>query len=96
MRSIKEKARLFSLFAALLTVLSLPAHVAFTHNVSEANCQVCSVSHSPELNADCGSALLSAPENFILLSPAFFSGPASAEFQPAFLGRAPPAENPLS
>ncbi len=95
MRSIKEKARLFSLFAALLTLLSLPAHVDFTHNISEANCQVCSVSHSPELNADCGSALLSAPENFKLLRPAFFAGPASAEFQPAFRGRAPPAENSL-
>jgi len=95
MRSFKEKARLFSLFAALLTVLSLPAHVAFTHAVHESNCQVCSVSHSPELNADCGSALLTAPENFTLLSPAFFAGPASAEFQPAFRGRAPPAENPI-
>lgn len=84
------KARFFFLSAALLTVLSLPAHEAFTHNISEA-CQVCSVSHSPELNADCGSVLLAAPGNFELLDLPFSSGPASAEFHPAFQGRAPPA-----
>ena len=88
--------RFFSLFAALLTVLSLPAHEAFTHAAYEGGCQVCSVSHSPELNADCGSALLSAPENFKLLRPVLFRIPAAAEFQPAFLGRAPPAGTAIS
>ncbi|MBI4349912.1 MAG: hypothetical protein HY550_00590 [Elusimicrobia bacterium] len=86
-----EKARLFSLFAALLTVLSLPAHEAFTHGLAESGCQICSVSHNPELNADCGSRLLSAPENFSLLSPSFLERPAAGVSQPAFLGRAPPA-----
>lgn len=83
--------RSFSLLAALLTLLSLPAHEAFTHTVYDGGCQVCSVSHSPELNADCGSALLSAPENFKLLRPAFSARPAASYFHPAFLGRAPPA-----
>ncbi|MBI4800960.1 MAG: hypothetical protein HY796_00365 [Elusimicrobia bacterium] len=90
MGPVKGKAGGFFLFAALLTVLSLPAHEAFTPAVSDGNCRVCSVSHSPELNADCGSELLAAPENFKLLPPAFLVKPVAVEFQPAFPVRAPP------
>jgi hypothetical protein len=62
-----------------------------THEAGDADCQVCSVSCSPQLNADCGTVLLAAPVNFELLKPLFSTEPIAVEFSPAFLGRAPPA-----
>jgi len=88
---IKEKTRIFSLCAALLTALAWPAHEVFAHSGAETGCQVCSVSLSPELNADCGSLLLSAPQNFSLLKAEAALLTECSAAVPAFHGRAPPA-----
>ena len=88
---VKTKARLFCLSAALLTALAWPAHEAFAHNLADNDCQICSVSTSPELNSDCGSTLLSAPVNFSFIAPEAPLLPASVSAIPAFYGRAPPA-----
>ena len=87
---INEKIRLLPLFAALLIALAWPAHEAFAHHADDNDCQVCSVSCSPQLNADCGSELLAAPEKFELVSQVFSAGPGATGFLPAFQGRAPP------
>ena len=87
---IKKRIRVLPLFAALLIVLAWPAHEAFAHHADDNDCQVCSVSCSPQLNADCGSVLLAAPERFELVIPVFSVSPGAAGLPPAFQGRAPP------
>lgn len=59
------------------------------HEVGE-NCLVCAVASSPEINADCGSALLVRPDNFIKIEAVLHGQPLNAPSIPAFLGRAPP------
>ncbi len=88
---LKEKTRLFCLSAALLTVLAWPAHEVLAHHGADSDCQICAVSFSPELNADCGSALLAAPENFSLLKQEAAPLTAITAVSPVFYGRAPPA-----
>ncbi len=88
---LKEKTRLVCLSAALLTALAWPAHEVFAHNSADNDCQICAVSLSPELNSDCGSALLAAPENFTLLKPEAALLSAVTGAVPVFYGRAPPA-----
>ena len=78
------------LCAALLTALAWPAHEIFVHHDADNDCQVCAVTCSPELNADCGSLLLAAPENFELAAPICFVKSVPALPLPAFQGRAPP------
>lgn len=63
--------------------------LASAHEAGE-NCQVCAVASAPELNADCGSALLSRPDNFVVTEAALPGLPVETEFAAAFLGRAPP------
>ena len=66
-------------------------HVLGSHHEAGESCQVCAVAASPELNVDCGTALLERPENFSLLKA---EAPLLAAFTvsvPAFYGRAPPA-----
>lgn len=65
--------------------------VSAAHEAGDNDCQVCSVSCAPELNADCGSVLLASPENFARLEQAALPEPSVLEFSPAFRGRAPPA-----
>jgi hypothetical protein len=59
------------------------------HEAGE-NCQVCAVASAPELNADCGSALLVRPDHFSLTEAALPGLPVETPFIAAFLGRAPP------
>ncbi len=66
-------------------------HVLGTHHKADADCQVCAVAAAPELNADCGAALLAAPDRFVLLAPEARPPAADAIVIPAFYGRAPPA-----
>ena len=91
MRNFKAKKGLLALSIALLTFLSWPAHEVFAHISGDNDCQVCAVSFSPELNADCGSALLSAPENFSLLKPEARLLTEKNVPLPVFYGRAPPS-----
>jgi hypothetical protein len=63
---------------------------AHANEASDDDCQVCAVSCSPTLNADCGTVLLAAPEKFELISPGPFINTVSAESHPVFQGRAPP------
>jgi len=59
------------------------------HEAGE-SCQVCAVASSPELNADCGSTLLAAPQNFVSVAAAL-PGLIPASIQTAvFSTRAPP------
>ena len=81
---------MLNLLAALAVATSWAFHLAGTPHQENGLCQVCAVSCSPELNADCGSELLSAPQNFDLLRPASAAVPVSNVFSPVFLGRAPP------
>ncbi len=90
MSEMKIKKSLFILAAALLTALAWPAHEAFAHNPADNDCQVCSVSISPELNSDCGSTLLAAPLNFSLFAPEAPLLPVLVSAVPVFYGRAPP------
>lgn len=78
------------MLAALAVAFSWAFHLAGTPHQENGRCQVCAVSCSPELNADCGSELLSAPQSFELLRPAFLAVTVSNLFSPVFLGRAPP------
>jgi uncharacterized membrane-anchored protein len=64
---------------------------AHAHEAADSDCQVCAVSCSPALNADCGTVLLAAPVDFELLKTVVFIAPAEAEFSPVFLSRAPPS-----
>jgi hypothetical protein len=91
MGPIRVKTALFCLTAALLTALAWPAHEVFAHSSGDNDCQVCAVSLSPELNADCGSALLAAPESFGLIKPEASLPTAITAALPVFHGRAPPA-----
>lgn len=84
------RLRILNLIAALAVASSWAFHLAGTPHQENGRCQVCAVSCSPELNADCGSELLSAPQKFELLRPASCAVPASNIPSPAFLGRAPP------
>ena len=88
---IRRKINLFFLAAALVPLLSWPAHEAFAHKAVDNDCQVCAVSISPELNADCGSTLLAAPVNFSVVEPEAPQLSAIAAALSAFYGRAPPA-----
>lgn len=91
MNCIKRKSCLALLAAALLTALAWPVHEAFAHSLADNDCQVCSVSISPELNSDCGSTLLAAPVNFSSIAPEAPLLSGSAPAVPVFYGRAPPA-----
>ena len=61
------------------------------HEAGDTDCQVCAVAAAPELNADCGTALLSSPENFSLQKPEVRFQAAVPADVPVFYGRAPPA-----
>jgi len=87
---MKRLVKNISVAAALLIALAWPAHEVFAHNSADNDCQVCAVSCSPELNADCGTVLLAAPVNFVILCPVSSVQPDAAELPLAFLGRAPP------
>lgn len=83
-------AGILNLLAAFLVASAWAFHLAETPHSENGRCQVCAVSCSPELNADCGSELLSAPQSFELPRPASPASPVSNVFSPVFLGRAPP------
>ena len=55
------------------------------------DCQVCAVASAPELNADCGTELVSRPENFTLVARAPVVTPANTLAVLCFYGRAPPS-----
>ncbi|OGR65387.1 MAG: hypothetical protein A2X31_10165 [Elusimicrobia bacterium GWB2_63_22] len=65
-------------------------HVLGASHEAGENCQFCAVASAPELNADCGSALLARPDNFVLVQAALPGLPAGASAPAAFRGRAPP------
>lgn len=65
-------------------------HMLATSHEAADNCQVCAVAAAPELNADCGTALLVRPDNFAVTEAALPGLPAEPPFITAFLGRAPP------
>ena len=65
-------------------------HILGSSHEAGENCQVCAIASSPELNADCGSALLVRPDNFVKAEVALPGLPAGTLFIAAFLGRAPP------
>lgn len=65
-------------------------HISAAHAVLDNDCQVCAVVCSPELNADCGSVLLSKPIVFTVVNAVPGLTPAAGVYSPAFLGRAPP------
>jgi len=81
------------LCAALLLTLAWPAHEVFAHAGDSADCQVCAVSLSPQLNSDCGTRLLPLPENFVLAETAAPAALAESAASAPFYGRAPPALN---
>jgi hypothetical protein len=77
--------------AALLTVLAWPAHVVFADkDLADLNCPVSSLTCSSELNSDCGSEILAAPENFILVKLNTPVPAAAGALIRPFFGRAPP------
>jgi len=65
-------------------------HMAEAHHDADGDCQVCAAVCSPELNYDCGTELLSRPENYIFIEPAPSRLPARTSAVSAFCGRAPP------
>jgi hypothetical protein len=65
-------------------------HMLGSAHGSADDCQVCAVASAPELNADCGTALLVRPDNFVTSEAALPGLPAEVQFITAFLGRAPP------
>lgn len=75
---------------ALLAAGTWNLHLLEAGHPSEEHCHVCAAVASPQLNADCGSELLSAPENFALLLPGAPVSVKAGRVQPVFLGRAPP------
>ena len=87
---IRNRTRIFPLYAALLIALAWPVHEVFAHHAGDNDCQVCSISGSPQLNSDCGTELLSVPVNFEIVNRVFFIRPFPAAPKPAFQGRAPP------
>ena len=82
---------LFCLAFAFATAGAWDLHILGPSHDSGGNCGVCAVVSSPELNADCGSVLLSRPENFVVTAAAL-PGPQAGSLVPAaFYGRAPPS-----
>jgi hypothetical protein len=88
---ISEFRRTAACLAAALFIGGAWAfHMAEAHNAADKDCQVCAVSCSPELNADCGTELIAKPENFSLVAPALTIKPANTISVLSFYGRAPP------
>lgn len=85
--------RKICLAAALLMALAWPAHEIFSHGsgLADNDCRVCAVASSPELNSDCGSALIERPSGLTILVPAAPSLAAGLLTVRPFRGRAPPA-----
>jgi hypothetical protein len=82
--------RLLRLAAALLIAAAWAAHIGETAHGDGAHCQVCAVSCSPELNADCGSDLLAPPQGPVFDAPQFSASRPQFPVVPVFRGRAPP------
>ncbi|MCX5791762.1 MAG: hypothetical protein NTY45_06015 [Elusimicrobia bacterium] len=82
---------LLCLSFAAVSAAAWNLHVLGAHHNADADCQVCAVAAAPELNADCGAALLAAPRNFSLFTPEAQPLTVDAVAIPAFYGRAPPA-----
>ena len=90
---MKAHSVLKGVFCLLLAAVSSAAwdlHLLGTRHEAGENCQVCAVAAAPELNADCGSALLAAPQYFSLLKPPAPLPAADFAALTAFYGRAPP------
>ena len=82
-----------SLLCLAFSALSAGAwdlHILSASHADGESCQFCAVASAPELNADCGSALLARPDNFVLVQAALPGLPSKVSFTAAFLGRAPP------
>ncbi len=79
--------------AALLITLSWPAHEAFVHGgqLQDNDCQMCSVSLSPELNADCGGVPLPAPDGFVIVESGQTFATVPLWISAPYRGRAPPS-----
>ncbi len=83
---------LLCLAFALVSAAAWNLHVIGAHHEAGDNdCQVCAAASAPQLNADCGTALLSRPENFSLQEPEARPQAAAPAAVPVFYGRAPPA-----
>ena len=91
MRSRFLTKSLFCLCFAALSAAGWNLHVLGTHHEAGMACHVCAVAAAPELNSDCGSDLISRPDNFTLLKPEAGQLTAYNLSAPAFYGRAPPA-----
>ena len=78
------------LAAALLVGGAWAFHMAEAHSPADNDCQVCAAVCSPELNSDCGTELLTRPENFTLVAPVLVATPANTVAILNFYGRAPP------
>ena len=76
---------------AALTAAAWNLHVLGAAHEDGEDCQVCAVAAAPELNADCGSALLARPLNFVLAEAALPGLPAITSSHTIFSTRAPPA-----
>ncbi len=82
---------LVSLAAAVLIGGAWGLHVISAHHEAADNdCQVCAVAVAPELNADCGTALLVRPDLPAPAAPERVVQPARSIPLAAFYGRAPP------
>jgi len=79
--------------AALFMALAWPAHELFVHGggLADDDCRVCAVSLSPELNSDCGGALLAAPEDLVSVVQVPAAPAAAGRPTAAARGRAPPS-----
>ncbi|OGS14159.1 MAG: hypothetical protein A2234_10890 [Elusimicrobia bacterium RIFOXYA2_FULL_58_8] len=78
------------LAAALFIGGAWAFHMAGAHDAADNDCQVCAVSCSPELNSDCGSGLITKPEDFRRITPVLSVVPAKMTAVLSFYGRAPP------
>lgn len=82
---------LMCLFFATVSAAAWNMHILGAHHDVGEDCQVCAVAAAPQLNVDCGTALLSRLEKFSLLKP---EAPLASVFTvtaSAFYSRAPPA-----
>jgi len=82
-----------SLLCLAFSALSAGAwdlHILSASHADGENCQFCAVASTPELNADCGSALLARPDDFVLIQAALPGLPAGVSAPAVFRGRAPP------
>lgn len=75
---------------ALLAAGTWNFHQLEASHPAEGHCHVCAAVASPQLNSDCGSELLRAPENFVLLAFAAAAPVQAGRIRTVFLGRAPP------